>query len=247
PLAIEDASSPPPAPRLPPRRASEPVPPVVDAAPIPPVRPAQPEPEVALEEASTPGSQGPTRSSLDEPGPAVLSPSGRRLPDPLVSDTAKGEPRLYRLLLGGRERRFRLPVDQPVSEAVGRLVGTLLPLRLDAAGRLTGWYRLSQGGQRPSGNPCMSAFDDAQPIHLLLVENRTVLAPVSVRAEGSFITLRLALGTAVPAASLLDHICELLVLPAGRWRLTTNGRALLPHEILDDCGPAEQLALAVER
>jgi hypothetical protein len=123
----------------------------------------------------------------------------------------------------------------------------LVPLRLDAQGRLTGWYRLAQGGQRPAGNPAMSVFDDAQPVELLLVENRTVVTPVTVRVEGSAVILRLAVGTAVPAASLLDHVCELLLLPAGRWRLTTNGRALLPHEILEDCGPVDHLDLAVER
>lgn len=190
---------------------------------------------------------GATRSSLDEPRPAVLSSAGRRLPDPLTVDAPKGELRLYRLLLAGKERRFRLPVDQPVSEAVAKLVGTLLPLRLDAAGRLTGWYRFSQGGIRPAGNPAMATFDDNLPVDLVLVENHTVVAPVQVQVDGRTTTLRLTLGTAVPAASLLDYVAELLELPGGRWRLTSAGRPLLPHEILDDCGMVEDFKLVVER
>lgn len=172
-----------------------------------------------------------------------------RMPDPLPADPAKGEAERYSLRLGPstKERRFRLPVDQQVSEAVAKLVGMLLPLRIDASGRLTGWYRFSQGGVRPAGNPRMEVFDSEVPIDLDLVPNTTVSLNLGVVSDTGPSSLRLDLGIAVPACSLADHVAEMLSLPAGRWRLYAGERALHPHEILADIQDLDAVELVIRK
>jgi hypothetical protein len=192
--------------------------------------------------------------SASPPKPAVSSsppPLGqeRRIPDPLAADGATGKPTLFRLRLSpeSKERRFRLPADQPVSEAVAKLVGMLLPLRADASGRLSGWYRFAQAGLRPPGNPAMDSFDVEQPLDLEFVPNEVIARRVRVESDAGTTSLLLQLGVAVPACAIVDHVTELLGLPAGRWRLCAGDRALHSHEILADLLDAETLDLVIRR
>ena len=213
--------------------------------PVPPAEPkAAPAPAPVDAAVASPAARAPST-------PASSGPVGveGRVPDPLPADPAKGEAKRYSLRMGPgtKERRFRLPVDQLVSEAVAKLVGMLLPLRMDGSGRVVGWYRFSQDGVRPAGNPCMETFQAGTPIDLVLVPNRLVPLLISVEGEAGPVALRMQLGLAVPAVSLVDHLAELLSLPAGRWRLFADGRAMAPHEILEDLSDLDAVELVIRR
>jgi len=242
PPAPPPEQEPPAAPSAPPVAAEKPVAkakrtpkakPAPRAKPAPPVEPAPADP-------------------APPPAPVAAS-SGAALafrpPDPVPADVAKGAKKVYRLRLasGGKERRFRLPVDQPVSEAVAKLVGMLLPLRTDGSGRLTGWYRFCQGAERPAGNPSMEAFDDSKPLDLVLVPNELCTSRVTVELASGPVTLRLPLGTAVPASTIVDHVAGLVDLPSGRWVLGAGERTLESHEILADLPSLVDLELMVRR
>ncbi len=226
----------------------------LDPAGVEPEPPVVPEPEPPATPEPGPAA-APVVSAPPAPAEPLVSASPpplgqeRRLPDPLVPDAAKGQPTLFRLRLSPdrKERRFRLPADQLVSEAVAKLVGMLLPLRTDASGRLSGWYRFAQGGLRPPGNPAMEAFDTDQPLDLEFVPNREIARRVRVEGEGGAHSLMLQLGVAVPACSIVDHVAELVGLPEGRWRLCAGPRALESHEILADLLDAETLDLVIRR
>jgi hypothetical protein len=214
------------------------------AAPAPEPEPPSPEPPPAPAPVVEVQPEAPPAPSVAPEG--VAPQSVARLPDPVPADAVKGEMKLFRLRLGpkSKDRRFRLPVDQPVSEAVAKLVGMLLPVRCDATGGLRGWYRFSQGGVQPAGNPTMGAFDDGQPLELVLVPNRVELLSLTVQAERPA-SLVLQLGLAVPACAIVDHVAELLSLPAGRWRLYAGGEPLQPHGILADLPDLDTLELVI--
>ncbi len=252
---------PPPPPPAPPEPEPEPEPapePAPAPAPAPEPVPASPKPEPKAKAKAKPKPKPKAKVSKPKPAPEPMEPPvglpglvdlAVRPPDALPTDGAKGEAKRYSLKLGkgSKARRFRLPVNQPVSEAVAKLVGMLLPLRTDASGRLVGWYRFAQGGERPAGNPEMGVFDDAKPIELVLVPNTLVSLPVRIEHDGGQIGLRLQLGVAVPASGIVDHIAELLSLPAGRWRLHAGDRTLQPHEILADLGELADVELVIRR
>jgi hypothetical protein len=244
------AETPPP----PPATRPEPPPPAVVAKPEPPPPPTASKPEppppptvAEPEPADTPAVVPPAKPATPRAGLEPDRGSEERSPDPLPAEAYKGELQLFRLrpAPAAKERRFRLPTDQPVSEAVAKLVGMLLPLRTDASGRLTHWYRFAQGGNRPAGHLTMASFDVASPIDLELVPNRVVPVRLRVETEGGHVSLRLGLGTAVPACGIVDHVASMLALPAGRWRLYLGERALQAHEILEDLGAlvAEELVI----
>ena len=250
PPAVEEAAPPPPPVKPPARAEPPPDPPAAkEPSPPPPPEPPTPDPEPAAK--AEPKAPAKAEPDPKEPAPAEAKPklseaakatpaapvvAGDRAPDPLPAESYKGEMKLFRLRPSpkAKERRFRLPTDQPVSEAVAKLLGMLLPLRTDAAGRLSHWYRFAQGGVRPVGNPTMGSFDDSAPIDLEQVLNRVVPAQLRVETEGGQVSLHLQLGTAVPACGIVDNVATMLSLPAGRWRLYAGERCLEAHEILED-------------
>lgn len=164
-------------------------------------------------------------------GAAELS----RAPDNLLV-ARRGDAQLYTFLPGpgARPARLRLPVKSTLGEAVSFLVGYVLPVRTDLAGGLAGWYRLDQEGKALAASAPLEQADASKPLQVRFVPNRVVMADIEV--VGAAVPLRFVspVGTAVPVASLTDHLEAWLGLPDARWRLHRDGRALDPHAILAD-------------
>jgi hypothetical protein len=138
---------------------------------------------------------------------------------------------------------LRLPGDCTTAEAVSRLVGSVLPLRTDLSGAVVGWWRLRQGDRLLPADATVGSLDPAQVVeaapvdnHLLQVELRCALLDPPLRAQAR-------VGTAVPVASLLDHLAGWLALPPGRYALRLDGADLSPHHLLSDRAPAGALPL----
>ena len=142
---------------------------------------------------------------------------------------------------GLRGHRRRLPGDTSLAEAAQQLIGQIVPLALSTEGRLLGWYRIgTETGILPVDSTVGSLDDEANhPLHF--VENRLEW----LRVEFSSGSLRLAVGMAVPIASLKDALVTQLQLPDGNWQLTLNGVALDDFHILADhpITPSSVLAL----
>jgi len=162
-----------------------------------------------------------------------------RAPDLLLSDRGETATFKFRRALGGRIYKVRLPVQAPAAEAVALLVGTMLPVRTDLSGRLTGWYRLADArGCLPSMDSLSGLGADAI-LDLEFVENTVVSLEIEVRTATGSLTLRTQVGNAVPMASLTDHLASLFDLPEGDWRVLFRGRQLNPYEILADLEPRD--------
>ncbi len=168
--------------------------------------------------------------------PAIPPTMSWRSPDRVFSSPRSSATRafLFRIAPETKPIRVRLPVDQPVSEAVAGLLGTVLPLQSDLAGRITAWYRLRQGSRPVPATVPMKSLNNEKILDLVLVENRTVTMDLVVEAATGPVSMRVLLGTAVPACSLVEHLAAMLALPAGSWRLQLQGRLLCSHEILSD-------------
>jgi len=138
---------------------------------------------------------------------------------------------------GARPLRLRLPGDSSAAEAVTRLVGTVLPVRADLSGALSGWWRLSQGGTRLPADQPLSRLDPKRSVEVERVDNRVITAEIQVPEAEPPARLVARVGTAVPVASLADHLVDWLSLPAGRWELRVDGQLLGPHAILADIEP----------
>jgi hypothetical protein len=154
-----------------------------------------------------------------------------------------------------RQREYRVQVDpgtDPCSvklpgkisaaEAVSWLIGNVLPVPLDATGRLLGWYRLEQGGQRLDPQSKMSAVDADEPLQLSFVANTTIDVQVEVVRGGSAVRFNSDVGTAVPVVSLVGHLAGWLGLD-GAWGLFQGDDQLLPHQLLSDVSVTDGAAL----
>lgn len=130
--------------------------------------------------------------------------------------------------------RFRAPSTAPSSEAIAWLLGSVVPLRTDLAGRVTGWYRLAADGRRLTGECLMGSVDPGTVLDLVFVENRTILLDLEIRTGVGTTRLRAPVGTAVPVVALVDHLASMFDLPEGEWRVLLKNRLLHPHEILAD-------------
>ena len=136
---------------------------------------------------------------------------------------------------GGREQRFRLPRAGSVASAIGRLVGPVLPIRVELDGRIAGWYRID-GPEGPL-DPWlqMSDLDASLTYTLRLVPNHPLRALILAPAADPPLRLLTQLGSAVPVASLVDHLVAWMGLN-GRWQLSAEGRVLEGRAILADLG-----------
>lgn len=203
--AVVPASVPAAAP--PPLPAAPPSPPAPKSPPIVAIRPAAPIPS-------------PPAASMGLRAPIPLRPPGR------------GEAVAVRFSRapGLRGHRRRLPGDTTLAEAAQQLVGQLVPLRVSADGRLLGWYRIgTEEGPLPVDHDVASLDDEANhPLHF--VENR--VAWFKVVAEGR--AFQLAVGLAVPVASLVDALAVQLDLPDTSWLLELDGIGLDDFHILAD-------------
>jgi hypothetical protein len=161
-----------------------------------------------------------------------------RAPDSIASGAGKAGSASFTLQRGasGRSLRMRLPLGANAAEAVSWLIGNVLPVRTDLQGRVSGWYRLEVDGNRLAPGTLLSDLDPERPLVLVTVPNLVVMADVEVVGGTAPVRLVTPVGTAVPVASLVDHLTAWLALPAASWRLSLDGVALDAHGILADLG-----------
>ncbi len=237
-------------------RPPEPKPPETPPSPEP--RPATPPPEAASPETPPPGEAGASKPAVavaptaeeapTRPHPA-RAPDLGRTPDPIPSGAGRAGSATFQILRGpgGRASRMKLPLGATAAEAVAWLLGNLVPVRLDPAGRLTGWYRLARPGEPPlPAERPMSEVDPAGQLELRFVPNEVIRAEIRVAASDPPARFLAPVGVAVPAASLADHLAAWLGLPPGRYRLLVDGRPLQPHGILADLPGAAEGGVVLE-
>jgi len=148
---------------------------------------------------------------------------------------------------GGAGSSVSLPLDATSAEAVGWLVGSAVPIPSDLSGRLTGWYRLEQGGQTLEPGIAMSQVDAGVPIALRFVASESVSAQIEVVQGESTVRFMSPVGSAIPVASLVAHLCGWLGLSAGRWVLLVNGAQLPDHAIIADVDMPGDLSIVLRR
>lgn len=196
-----------------------------EPAPAPAPAPKEPQERESTDAQLTPRSTAPAQpGSLD------------RNPDAIPSGAGKGGSASFTIRRGpgGRTTRMRLPLGATAAEAVSWLVGNLVPVRTTLTGAIAGWYRFHQGGKAVPPGSALDALDREQELTLTHVHNRTVFAQITVEHGTQTHSLLSPVGTAVPFASLTDHLCAWLALPSGRWRLRMGDVMLDPHGILED-------------
>ncbi len=109
---------------------------------------------------------------------------------------------------------------------------------------LSGWARL---GTVAAPLPPETRLDALGPDPLLVLHRiEARIARVQVRAEGAR-SVRVDVGTTVPAGTLASSLRELLDLPEGDWVLVVGGRRLPAFAILEDLPAGERATLALER
>jgi hypothetical protein len=170
-----------------------------------------------------------------------------RAPDPIQGGTKGARTQKLAIRRGPKAAPLRLKVAgaQPLGEVLANLVGTVLPVRTDLTGRVSGWYRLRHKGARlPASMPAK----DAPDAELLIehVPNQLVHADIHVEGAGGPVRFVSPVGTAVPVLSLVDHLCAWLDLPAGVWELHHAGAALPGFLILADLAPGADALLSLK-
>ncbi|MCK6508103.1 hypothetical protein L6R53_32845, partial [Myxococcota bacterium] len=175
------------------------------------------------------------------------APGLPRTPDAIPA-VSTGEPVSLQLSRGpgARPSRLRLPGDCTPAEAVSRLVGSVLPLRTDLGGALVGWWRLRQGDRPLPADATVASLDPGQPVEAAPVDNQLVRVELRCGLLDPPLRVQVLVGTAVPVASLLDHLAGWLSLPPGRYALRLDGEDLSPHHLLSDraiAGPRPLLEL----
>ena len=170
-----------------------------------------------------------------------------RAPDPIHGGT-KGA-RTQKLLLnrgsGSSPLRLKVAGAQPLGEVLANLVGTVLPIRTDLTGRVSGWYRVRHAGERLAATLAASEAPDGE-LSVEHVPNRLVHADIEVVGAAGPVRFVAPVGTAVPVLSLVDHLCAWLELPAGAWNLHHADTLLPGFIILDDLSPAADGLLSLQ-
>jgi len=121
-----------------------------------------------------------------------------------------------------------------VAEAVSWLMGNVLPIKADLTGRLCGWYRLATDAGLLPAERRLRALDVEEVLTICYVPNGIVHADITVDGAGAPLRFVSPMGTAVPVASMVDHLAGWLGLPAGDWQLHHDGERVQPHAILAD-------------
>jgi hypothetical protein len=138
-----------------------------------------------------------------------------------------------------------LPTAATSAEAIGWMVGSVVPLPVDMSGRLSGWYRLQQAGESVAPEDRMSALGEG--LSLEFIPSSSASAQIEVVQGDSTVRFMSPVGTAVPVSSLVAHLLGWLGLSAGPWRLYRDGMQLSDHAILADTGPTEELTLVLRQ
>jgi hypothetical protein len=180
-------------------------------------------------------------ASAAEGAPASELPWARP-PEPLrPAPSAPGEPVRVTLRCGSTVLRLRSGPAVPVGELIAGLVGSRLPLRTDATGRVLGWFRAQVDGAAVEAARPVGELAEGAELVLRVVDNRLLHADVHAEESGArFLT---PVGAAVPVSSLAEHFAALLGLPVGERALECGGRELPGFAILDDLGALAPLVV----
>ncbi len=159
-----------------------------------------------------------------------------RPPDPIRAPGGGGAAHTLSLRRGraGRSIRVKVPAGQPFSEVVATLVGSRLPIPTDLTGAVSGWYRVELDGVRLDPDARADSVPAGSELRLVHVRNTVVQADVAVEGGPTPARFVAPVGTAVPVASLVDHLSAWLDLPPGDWHLRLGDTPLSPYAILAD-------------
>ncbi len=156
-----------------------------------------------------------------------------RTPDPLIG-AGGGAAAAFAIRRGpgGKLTRMRLPSGASAAEAVSWMIGNLVPIKLSATGHLVGWYRLFGPKGRVPPLSLMGQLDASQELTLEMVPNDSQLRLVEVpEVDARMMT---PVGSAVPLASLADHLASMFDLPPGNRQVEVEGAELNAWSILAD-------------
>ncbi len=198
---------------------------------VPTTSPTRPNPEPSR------GSPEAARAEVPPAGPprteTKVETRLERTPDPLVGAGTGGALSFaIRRGPGGKVTRMRLPSGASAAEAVTWMVGNIVPVKLTAMGNLAGWYRLHGPKGKVPPLSLMGQLDVNQELTLEMVPNESRLRTVEVPEVGA--RLLTPVGSAVPMASLADHLAGLFDLPAGSRQVELEGAELNAWSILAD-------------
>ena len=114
------------------------------------------------------------------------------------------------------------------------LVGNRVPVRTDLCGALLGWWRFEQDGEPLAPDALVGSVAPDLDLVLCFVRNHQELAEIEVQTEAGVVRFFSPVGTAVPVATIIDHLAGRCGLGAGLWVLFDEGVALSPWAILSD-------------
>ena len=193
--------------------------------------------EDCREESSSDDSLTSTSTSKEED--STESKMGGLYGKPLVQrgdfPSNKGERYAFSLGEGIGNIKQSLHEDTPSASVIHlMLLNRLLPMRTDLAGSITSMYRLSKDGVACSGLTTMKEFSTQAPITLHSVPNSIQRQTFEVQKADETIRFSAPVGSAVPIASLLDHLVSWLHLDGNSWQCSVGDVILDPANILFD-------------
>ena len=177
-----------------------------------------------------------TTARADVSPTAPFSSDLSRAPDPIATASSRKGSATFTTLRGsgGRPLRMRLPTQATAAEAIGWLLGNVIPIRTDLTGRISGWYRLTLKDALVPPSRLLCELDVEAVYALRFVPNRIQHADIEIVGAAAPVRLIAPVGDAVPAGTLVDHLAAWLSLPAGAWGLEVDGQLLSPFAILAD-------------
>ena len=121
----------------------------------------------------------------------------------------------------------------------------MLPLPVDLAGRLTGWYRLHRDGRLVSPDAPVSSLSGA--LSVAFVPSQNIDAEIEVVQGASTVRFKSPVGAVVPVSSLVVHLLGWLGLTGSAWQLYQDGKRLADHAILADRKLGESVILVLRQ
>lgn len=137
-------------------------------------------------------------------------------------------------LEGHAPRPVKLKLGDPTCESASRLGQALGGVPADLSGRITGWYRIRQGGKWVDGASLTGALDPSEVVEIVRV--RGELVHMTIETSGIEVNHRFQapVATSVPSSYLLGHLMGWLGLPAGEWKMRIDGHDMLPMQTLSE-------------
>jgi len=142
----------------------------------------------------------------------------------------------------------RLAPDESLALSAARVADKACPTPVDPTGRVTGWYRLEQGGSGWFGDTLSAVLSADDPVVLAFVPNRVVTLELVLQGHEDA-PVHLDVGTAIHAQFLLSHLRQRFELRARDWELVVEGedRPMDRWQILDDHDPDDGLVVHMRR